>query len=772
MKTKLVSPRYLFVLALLGVSAVSAQVAHAQKPATAAGETVQLSAFVVQTDQDKGYAAMNSTGATRINMAIKDVPVNISVITREFLDDSLAFDFQDALAYSPGVITRRDDRTAVIVRGFQVGEPFVNNFRRIDYQDSSNMERVEVIRGAAAVLYGITSAGGTVNVITKKAVYGKTFGELKTTYGSYDFRRAQIDYNVPAGDKLAFRLTAAHQHSSGYRSPDVERDYHEQEINVLTPTVSFRPFKGTNLTVEYEHQHADKGTPEGILTQSIGGRSVPVSILYGYPIGKAFKGPYSVDDVHNRALTAILDQRITDDLSVRLAAYQVDYKWPRGGLGAFSFAQPDGSPWLDPVTNAPSWRARWAESLEQWNKVYSYRADAVWKFDLGSTKHQILAGGQYYEDTNVSRNQQDFLPGTRTTRMLYFPLSNKSVVPQRPTDLNYQAVNSGTRNRDENSQVYAVHTGKFFNEKLITLAGLFQIEFDNINRPANPADNARAPALHAFAPATNFKNKTSAPQLGVLYKPTERYSLYTLYSESVSPVETGRNDKDGNPLNPTFSDNYEAGLKVDLTQKVIGTVSLYRAEIQNSNTFNELLPNPFNPTADPNISPRGAYEQVGKRLITGMVADLVWAPHRQFEARVGWQHVFQNEITDDTNKAIIGRKHGRHISDFGTFYGRYSFDQKGNWAGLSANLGLEWRGKQLREYAGFAANQPTYFQAYWSSDAAVRYAKRIGNHTYTFALNAKNLLQREAPIGYQPNSVVPYYFRTDREFYLSAAVKF
>jgi outer membrane receptor protein involved in Fe transport len=768
-------------LALLSAAALSsaaalAQTAPAPKSNAAAGEPVQLSSFVVQTDQDKGYAAMNSTGATRINMAIKDIPVNLTVITREFLDDSLAFDFQDALAYTAGVITRRDDRTAIIVRGFQIGEPFVNNFRRIDYQDSSNIERLEVIRGAAAVLYGITSAGGTVNVITKKPVYGKTFGEVKGTFGSYSFRRAEADYNVPAGDKLAFRITGAHQYSEGYRSPTVERTFDKDETNVLTPSVAYRPFKGTNITVEYEHMHRDNGSPEGgdnhVLMQVVGGRNVPIPTIYNYPIGTTFRGSYSVDNITYKALTAIVDQRITDDLSLRLSAYRVDYDWPRGGLGSFSFAQPSGQPWADPVTGAPSWRGFFQQNREQWNQIYSYRADAAWKFDLGRTKHQLLVGGQYYEDTNRSTNVRDMLPGTRTTQFRYYPLSDKRPDAGFPTNVNYQLLNSGTRNRDENSQAYVVHTGKFFDDKLITLAGLFRIKLDNINRPANPADDARDPSLHAFGPATKFQNKTSAPQLGLLYKPSERASLYTLYSESVAAVETGRSDKNGNPLDPVFANNIEAGVKLDLTRRLVGTIGGYRAEIQNSVAFNNDLPNPFNPTADPNISPRGAYEQVGKRLVSGLVADLVWSPTSAIETRVGWQHVFQNEITDDTNKAIIGRKHGRHIRDFVTFYGRYKFAENGPLAGFSANLGLEWRGKQLREYAAFNANQPTYFQAYWNADGAIRYGKRLGRYNYTFALNAKNLLEREAPLGYQPNTVVPFYFRTDREFYLTASVKF
>jgi outer membrane receptor protein involved in Fe transport len=764
---------------IIGVAALGCATTRAQTAPTPAStnpvdpEVLQLTPFVVSTELDRGYAAMNTTSATRISMPIKELPVNISVVTRQFLDDSLAFNFMDTLEYSSGIITRRDDRTAIIVRGFQSGESFVNNFRRIDQQDSSNIERVEIIRGPAAVLYGISSPGGTVNVITKKPVYDRTFGEFKATTGSHSLRRAEVDLNAPIGEKVAFRFNGAHQHSDGYyAAQNITRDFDVDEINVITPSLALRPFAGTNITLEVERMHLDKSSPEEILTQSINGRDTPVAEIYGYPIRTTFKGPWQLDDVKNTAITAILDQRITDAISLRLSAYSVDYHWPRGGLGNFSFAQSNGAPWLDPLTGEPSWRARWSENLFQWNRIYSYRADAVWKFDLGTTKHQVLAGWQYYEDTNASRSVQDYIPGTRTVQFYYFPLADKNPMPERPAALNLQPINSGSRNRDENSQLYAVHTGKWFNDRFVTLLGIFQIEIDNINRGSRATDNALPPEQHSYNTPTVFKNDTLAPQIGALYMPNDRFSYYALYSESVEPVETGRNDQFGDPLMPVYAQGFEAGVKLDLGAKVVGTIGLYSQEIQNSVAFNELLPNPFNPTADPNISPRGAYEQVGQRLNQGLSVDLVWSPIPNFQARAGWQHTLKNEITGDTNTAIVGRYFGRYIRDFATFYGRYQFDRTSRFAGFSVNAGLQWRDKQLRGYPSFANGQPTWQKGYWNTDLAVRYQRKVGKYQYTVAVNAKNLLKQPAVIGYRPDSLDPFYYDSDPEYYLTFGLKY
>ncbi len=737
-------------------------------------ETLKLAPFTVTTSRDKGYIAMNTTSATRIDMPIKEIPVNISVVNRQFLDDSLAFNFMDTLDYSAGIITRRDDRTAIIIRGFQSGESFVNGFRRIDQQDTSNIERVEIIRGPAAVLYGVTSAGGTVNVITKKPIYDRTLGEVRATIGSHSFRRIELDVNAPIGEKVAFRFNGAHQYSDGYYAAEnVTRDFDEDEMNVVSGSLGFRPYEGTNISIELERMHFDKSNPEeiGDLTQSINGRDTPVNVIHNFPIGTTFKGPDMLDDVHNTAITAILDQRITDDISLRLSGYTVDYQWPRGGLGSISFGN-NGVPFTDPVTGAPSWRGRWNESMYQWNKIYSYRADAVWKFNVGSTKHQLLAGWQYYEDTNASRQLRDYIPGTRSGKFYYFPLSNKNPAVQRPDgSLNLQPRDAGNHNRDENSQIYAVHTGKWFDDKLVTMLGVFKIDMDNI---AYSSANVEAlpPEQHYFDPPTVFQNDAVSPQIGVLYQPNDRYSYYALYSESVEPVETGRYDQYGKPLQPVYAAGYEIGMKVDLGGKVVGTIGLYSQEIQNSVNYNEDLPNPGNPTGNPALGDLGAYEQVGQQLNQGLSVDLVWSPTANFQARAGWQHTFNNEITSDPDSAIVGRYFGRYIRDFVTFYGSYIFDHGSRWAGFSLNAGLQWRDKQFREYPDFANGEPTWRKGNWNSDIAVRYQRKIGKYNYTVALNAKNLLQQPAQFGYKQNSLNPYIYDSDREFYLTFGVKY
>ena len=127
-------------------SAQTAPSSPAPRPSTP-GEAVQLSAFEVTTSKDIGYQSSNSAEVTRMNTAIVDIPMNVTVFNQQFMEDILA-------------------------RGFaSVSANFLNGFAQpagFGSQSVANIERVEVIKGPAAVLYGQGGYGATINRVTKR----------------------------------------------------------------------------------------------------------------------------------------------------------------------------------------------------------------------------------------------------------------------------------------------------------------------------------------------------------------------------------------------------------------------------------------------------------------------------------------------------------------------------------------------------------------------------------------------------------------------------
>jgi outer membrane receptor protein involved in Fe transport len=154
-----------------------------------AGETVVLSPFTVSTEQDRGYVAANSVSATRINTPIKELPFAINAFTEQFITDIGASDLFDIVQYAPGVTGAGRDftsgNTRYNIRGFDTSSPQRNGFQGARYVDSVNIQRVEIVKGPAWLLYGTIEPGSVVNYITKRP-HGKRAFSFNQQVGTDD----------------------------------------------------------------------------------------------------------------------------------------------------------------------------------------------------------------------------------------------------------------------------------------------------------------------------------------------------------------------------------------------------------------------------------------------------------------------------------------------------------------------------------------------------------------------------------------------------------
>ena len=153
-------------------------------------QVFELSPFEVSTSGDQGYYASNTISGSRISVPIQDIPLSIEVITSEMIEDTGATNLRDSLKYSAGLLleTQNDafgkfdnyggvnnpqgqtgDRSesSFKIRGFVLENTLRNGFRRQNATDSINIDRIEVVRGPSALLYGVGNFGGIVNYLTK-----------------------------------------------------------------------------------------------------------------------------------------------------------------------------------------------------------------------------------------------------------------------------------------------------------------------------------------------------------------------------------------------------------------------------------------------------------------------------------------------------------------------------------------------------------------------------------------------------------------------------
>ena len=258
--------------------AVSTLTLFHQAPAQVDDEVLfELSPFVVETSGDRGYLSTNAVSGTSLNMAIRDIPIPLEVVNRELIEDLQATDFREALAFSAGVYLEDNRSTSganpgtsaevspstaaninnaftntIQIRGYNVPNQQRAGFRVGSivpkYQvvlggltDTSNIERLEVVRGPASLLYGINVLSGIVNVIPMRPL-AESRQSVTVNFGSESFYRAAFDATGPIiKDQLNYRIIGAYQDEGHWTDHRKEsRRYLAGQLEwFITPRVSF-----------------------------------------------------------------------------------------------------------------------------------------------------------------------------------------------------------------------------------------------------------------------------------------------------------------------------------------------------------------------------------------------------------------------------------------------------------------------------------------------------------------------------------------------------
>ena len=225
-------------------------------------ETIQvLSPFEVRTDKDHGYLKTNSITATRIGTDIQSVPLNISILSEDFIRDTNMKDIQDVLRYQSS--SAGDGRMGLLqpatgftpagnmsLRGFPINSRLRNGLLRYNAYNLDNVDRVEVIKGPAAVFFGNAFPGGVINYVTKQPSFAKIPTAINYQYTATDNRmggeRATLDHNHVLSDRVALRVVGAWDHGIG----DARFEY--QDAYSANVGLTLLPLKSGKLKISLE----------------------------------------------------------------------------------------------------------------------------------------------------------------------------------------------------------------------------------------------------------------------------------------------------------------------------------------------------------------------------------------------------------------------------------------------------------------------------------------------------------------------------------------
>jgi iron complex outermembrane receptor protein len=691
----------------------------------------ELSPFEVTTSSDRGYISSNAVSAYRINLPIQDVPLQIKVVTKEFLEDVKAINLEEALGYTVGVArdVQEIENGRFTIRGLQAAFPKRNGFRRYISMDMTNVERVEVVKGPASALFGEAQPGGIINYITKKPLT-EPRTDMTLTYGSYDYRRILLETTGPLNkDKtLLYRLDASYLDRNDYR------DFSYEQRTVIAPLIEWRPGKSTSIKIDFEYTDRDYLPPslapltnlrakeffDNLPTEGVFNfqkqaydnelRPAPASIDPFLRLVRAFGRddliPENVEDLYyfrdiidyiprewsstgpdswhkfEGKSTTIEGSHVFDNgISIRGVASSatMDQSYKRGRPNRVRI-------WGDGFYRGQ--RLRYSE-----NEVNNVQMDIVLPLDLGHSRLNFVLGGEYYEDnfkaveySNPSRFDTEFY------LMNYFadsPIPAKRLLPngdfdnfgiqEYPLDVSADELELGqnpSRTERATESVYLSTQGFFFKERLKVLAG---IRFDKLEQRA-----------YEYLYASGLKRedepiKEWTPQIGLNFDIIEGLSLYANYSESFNPGLGGflQLNPDGSVTTdsskpPELGLGKEVGFKFNLLEgRLSGTVAYF--DISKENVTLSLNQDGVQ------------YNILVDDFSKGFEFDVAYEVMAGFQILFGyaWIDSFRNDPSaPDWIQAFESRVPGVPENQ-ATIWGKYKF-QGERFEGFSIGAGVQW----------------------------------------------------------------------------------
>ena len=356
-------------------------------------QTLELDAISVTSDYESatgpvdGYRATRSSSATKTDTAIRDIPQSISVIPVSVLNDLGSISVERALDFAGGVSKQNNFGGLTLyeysVRGFTTSEFYKDGFSANrgypSTPDVVSIERIEVLKGPAASLYGRGDPGGTVNIVTKKP-RPEAFATLHTSAGSWDRYRTALDVNTPLDEdgNVLSRVNLAVEDGQSFR------DHVDRERVFVAPSFSWQLNPDTTLLVESEFVRHRSTFDRGIVAPNNVWSGVSRSTFLGEP------NDGDIDN-HNDLLQAALEHHLNDAWKLRLASH---YK--QGKL--WGFASEARALNADGHTVNRRYRERdndWHDSITQ--------LELRGLFNTGPWQHELLIGSEY---ENYRKNER------------------------------------------------------------------------------------------------------------------------------------------------------------------------------------------------------------------------------------------------------------------------------------------------------------------------------------------------------------------------------
>lgn len=528
---------------------LAAPVARAQTAVSAPPDEtpVPLDKFLVTGQPVQNYRATDALTGTKTGAALRDLPFVLTIVPRELIEDRRFTFLGEALDNVAGAQRKLGyggvQNFGAFIRGFDSG--FVtlrNGFRDFGFytlRDTANVERYEILKGPASLLYGTLQPGGVANTLSKQPL-ARPFRQATIIAGDFDFYRGELDLGGPLADSVFYRLNLAAEDAGSFRDQVGNRS------EFVAPVVTWLIGTDTRLTVELEYKHADYTWDLG-LPRHPASFTVPVSRFLGEPDAR--------NDVQSASVSSILEHRFNANWKFRqnlAAAYSG---------GDYNLRSPTG------IGADNRTVGRVAYATQERSENYAVLHELVGQFDLGATRHQAIVG----LDLNRNVDGYDFFFQTLASIDLLAPVYGAQPDAGFPL--------FGNEVTRDDAGVYFQDLVSLGDQvKLLVGARYDSVHYENYDRLAKSV-------------ARTATDAALSPQAGVVWQPAAASSLYASYSTSFLPVTSGRR-ADGSFLEPEEGEQFEIGAKQELFDgRASATVAAFWIAKQNVST-----PDPATPT--------------------------------------------------------------------------------------------------------------------------------------------------------------------------------
>jgi iron complex outermembrane receptor protein len=760
---------YPFIFLIIGTQCVQSQIINKKTKDSIAPDSVKVARNELQTVEivgrsSKKYNSEYSFAATKTAALNKDIPQSISTITKELIADKGAFYLADAVKMASGVIPA-SYYNQYTIRGISQNEEgqIINGMRTRQYYFlqplTTNIERVEVIKGPSSATFSSVDPGGSINLVTKKPL-SVDRKEVSLSVGSFSAFRGSLDFTGPLNESktLLYRVNGAYQEAKSFR------DLVNNKSFLISPSFSYIPNEKTAINTELILSNMsgilDRGQPIfGAVAGFTNLNKTPISLNLGAPSDffKSKEMIFTTSFAHKFSSiigfnAQYMKQSWTEDLQEHRTTngFAVDItNQPVTSLAMMQFVQRQQYWEIDNLsayfnfdlkTKKIKHKLLAGYDLSSWNKTKGGGQNAARGYLLkdGTVANTfVLANSANYQTTTIDGV---ILPKPNVN---YFNLNNPTYTITSADDYTLNVRTALPSALTTTNAIYIQDQIQW--EKFTFLLGLRNEWFEDItNYESNNELRVKKSAL--------------LPRVGVTYAVNNEINVYTTYIEGYQPQsntvtlmpQTGSLPA-GSLFDPLESNLKEVGLKATFFNNSMS----FNAAVYEINQRNILM-NANDPANPDLLVTRGAERS------RGFECDLAGYITADWQINASYSYI-DAKITNDRDASLIGARKQNTPKNSANLWTRYNFNSDSALKDLGIGFGMQYQSNKVPWFTRtFTLPDFTVF------DAAVYYKPNKSN--MQIALNAGNVFNKTYWLGAQ--NYLRLFPGAPRNFSLTVTYKF